>query len=65
MKRASLTVSLLVFVSSLFVAFLVLPEGTEARVLYVGGTGPDNYTSIQGAVDAADLGDTVFVHSGT
>lgn len=65
MKRASLTVSLLVFVSSLFVAFLVLPEGTAARVLHVGGTGPDNYTSIQGAVDAADLGDTVFVYSGT
>lgn len=46
MKRASLTVSLLVFVSSLIVAFLVLPEDTTARVLHVGGTGPDNYTSM-------------------
>jgi len=32
--------------------------------LYVGGSGPDNYTSIQGAIDAANSGDTVFVYNG-
>jgi len=29
--------------------------------LYVGGSGPGNYTSIQGAIDNASDGDTVFV----
>jgi nitrous oxidase accessory protein len=30
-------------------------------ILYVGGNGTGNYTSIQGAIDDADSGDTVFV----
>jgi parallel beta-helix repeat protein len=33
-------------------------------VLYVGGTGGGNYSTIQAAVDAASPGDTVFVYSG-
>lgn len=32
--------------------------------LYVGGSGPGNYTRIQDAVDNASNGDTVFVYSG-
>jgi parallel beta-helix repeat protein len=32
--------------------------------LYVGGSGPGNYTKIQDAVDNASDGDTVFVYSG-
>ena len=31
------------------------------NVLYVGGTGPKNYTKIQNAIDNASNGDTVFV----
>ena len=33
--------------------------------LYVGGSGPDNYTNIQEAIDAAGSGDTVYVFNGT
>ena len=33
--------------------------------LYVGGSGPGNYTTIQSAINAANPGDTVFVYSGT
>lgn len=33
--------------------------------LYVGGTGPGNYTTIQSAINDANPGDTVFVYSGT
>jgi parallel beta-helix repeat protein len=33
--------------------------------LYVGGSGPGNYTDIQDAVDNASAGDTVFVYKGT
>jgi len=32
--------------------------------LYVGGSGPGNYTRIQDAIDNASDGDTVFVYSG-
>ena len=34
------------------------------NVLYVGGSGPGNYTKIQDAVDDASDGDMVFVYSG-
>jgi len=33
--------------------------------LYVGGSGPGNYTGIQQAIDNASAGDTVFVFNGT
>ena len=35
------------------------------NTLYVGGSGPNNYTKIQDAVDNASDGDTVFVYNGT
>jgi nitrous oxidase accessory protein NosD len=35
------------------------------NTLYVGGSGPGNYTKIQDAVNDASDGDTVFVYSGT
>ena len=34
-------------------------------VLYVGGDGPENYTTIQAAVNDSSDGDTVFVYNGT
>ena len=34
-------------------------------VLYVGGAGPGNYTSIQGAINVAIPGDTIYVYNGT
>jgi len=33
----------------------------SGNTLYVGGMGPDNYSSIQSAIDDANPGDTVFV----
>jgi parallel beta-helix repeat protein len=32
------------------------------NTFYVGGNGPDNYTTIQGAIDDAESGDIVFVY---
>jgi len=34
----------------------------NGKTLYVGGSGPGNYTSIQEAIDDAENGDTVFVY---
>ena len=36
----------------------------KGNTLYVGGSGPGNYTKIQDAIDNASDGDTVFVYSG-
>lgn len=35
------------------------------NTLYVGGSGPGNYTSIQEAIDDAEDGDTIYVYNGT
>jgi nitrous oxidase accessory protein len=37
---------------------------SRGNTLYVGGSGPGNYTKIQDAVDNASTGDTVFVYRG-
>jgi len=34
----------------------------HGHILYVGGGGPGNYTTIQGAISAANDGDTIFVY---
>jgi parallel beta-helix repeat protein len=38
---------------------------SNGKTLYVGGSGPGNYTKIQDAIDDASDGDTVFVYRGT
>ena len=42
--------------------FVLTPLG---KTLYVGGSGPGNYSKIQDAIDDAGDGDTVFVYNGT
>jgi len=37
----------------------------DGNTLYVGGSGPNNYTTIQDAIDSSIEGDTVFVYNGT
>jgi len=37
---------------------------SEGNILYVGGSGPGNYSEIQDAIEDANNGDTVFVFSG-
>jgi len=64
MKRTALTVAFLVLLSAFVVTIVVLPEA-RATTLYVGGGGLGNYTTIQGAINSAGDGDTVFVYSGT
>ena len=65
MKKVTHIVALLVFMSSCFLTLTFLPENVRATTLYVGGTGIGNYTMIQGAIDDANPGDTVYVYNGT
>jgi parallel beta-helix repeat protein len=41
------------------------PQIAGRGILYVGGAGPGNYTSIQEAIDNCTSGDTIFVYAGT
>ena len=43
----------------------ISPVGFDGNTLYVGGSGPNNYTTIKSAIDDAVDGDTVFVYNGT
>ncbi len=61
--KARLVVLLLLSMS--ISAITILPETAGATTLFVGGAGPGNHTTIQGAIDAASPGDTVYVYSGT
>jgi parallel beta-helix repeat protein len=40
-------------------------EASAQVTLYVGGTGGGNYSKIQDAINASDVGDTVYVYNGT
>jgi parallel beta-helix repeat protein len=60
--------SCFLFVISMFSGLMLIMNFSgcvSADVLYVGGVGPGNYSSIQLAIDAADVGDSVFVFGGT
>lgn len=45
-------------------AFIPQPMNL-GNILYVGGAGPGNYTTIQAAINNATNGDTIFVYIGT
>ena len=67
MKKKCLTIGIII----LFFGMCVIPTSaknieksqsiSKGNWLYVGGSGPGNYTKIQDAVDNASNGDTVFV----
>ena len=71
MKRKWLVVGIILF----FIGTCIIPaiaQDTEKPLptsrgswLYVGGSGPGNYTRIQDAIDNTSDGDTVFVFNGT
>lgn len=42
-----------------------IEKSNLGNTLYVGGSGPNNYSKIQDAIDDAFDGDTIFVYSGT
>ena len=71
MKRKCLAIGIFL----LFIGMSIIPSTaydtknflptSSGKWLYVGGSGPGNYTRIQDAINAASDGDTVFVYHGT
>jgi parallel beta-helix repeat protein len=58
-------VVVLVFMSAFYLVLAVIPENAQAKTIFVGGSGPGNYTKIQDAINVSDPGDTVYVFKGT
>ena len=65
MRKAAFILIFLLLLSTFHMTLIILPINVMATTHFVGGGGPGNYTSIQGAIDAANPGDTVFVYNGT
>ena len=70
MKYIAVLICMLLITTVLPVSGNVFMERTSSPtsfggILYVGGSGPNNYTKIQDAIDNATDGDTVFVFNGT
>jgi parallel beta-helix repeat protein len=68
-KIAGILVCILLIIIAVPVSGTTIIEKTFSssifgKTLFVGGSGPDNYTYIQDAIDDANDGDTVFVYSG-
>jgi parallel beta-helix repeat protein len=57
-------VAFLLIVSAFSLAVTTLPVNVRASTLYVGGSGPGNYTTIQSAIDKAMPGNTIYVFNG-
>ena len=66
MKKISASYMAVTIVLAGLISFTMTSETAIASsILYVGGTGPGNYTTIQSAIDDATSGDTIFVYNGT
>ena len=76
MQKTLLKKGITLALTFLFIGMSVIPStGTvveksstvsfDGNTLYVGGSGPNNYTTIKSAINDAVDGDTVFVYNGT
>jgi len=75
MKKNIYNIFLSIFLIIILLGLIIIPsiggtitnkliKTTFGNTLYVGGTGPGNYSEIQEAVNNAIDGDTIFVYSG-
>jgi parallel beta-helix repeat protein len=58
-------VSTIITVTATTVSEKTSQSSTMRNTLYVGGSGPNNYTKIQDAINDANIGYTIFVYRGT
>lgn len=62
-RLTSLLVSMIMLVAGFTLFSISSVQTVRAATLYVGGGGPGNYTTIQGAINAASSGDTIYVYN--
>jgi parallel beta-helix repeat protein len=60
-----MVVVIVVLASVFSLSLTLMSQNVRANTLFVGGSGPANYTTIQSAIDVAFPGDTIYVFSGT
>ena len=60
----NIAIAIALIIAGMFGVLLISSSQAAAATLYVGGSGPGNYTTIVSAVIAASPGDTIFVFSG-
>lgn len=67
MSKHKIVISIfcMMLVTSTIIVFQIENVKATGTTLYVGGSGPGNYTKIQHAINAASEGDTIFVYNGT
>jgi len=63
-RIGTILICTLLIVSSVVIVYPIKALKVSGNTLYVGGSGPGNYTRIQDAINDASNGDTVFVFSG-
>jgi hypothetical protein len=66
MKRIVILVGIVILilsVAALINQFITLESRTE-NMIYVGGTGKGNFSSIQDAINSSKTGNTIFIYSG-
>ena len=69
MRNAELKIAIfgllfIILTSPIFSNGDTITDSTNGKILYVGGSGEGNYTSIQAAINAAENGDIIFVYHG-
>jgi parallel beta-helix repeat protein len=52
-------------ISGIQIDKIIIIQSGRGDILYVGGSGPGNYSTIQDAIDNATSGDTIFVYDGS
>jgi len=76
MLKSSLQKGIAIGIIFILIGMMIVPStariaeqssliSSDSEILYVGGSGPGNYTKIQEAIDNAIDGDIVFVYNGT
>jgi parallel beta-helix repeat protein len=64
-KKIILFLICIMLINSFFIVFPIEALKVSRNILYVGGGGSGNYSTIQSAIDDANPGDLIYVYSGT